>query len=129
MKNNIQLTFKLFLKAVFTLVAVFMLGGCKNDKFNSGAENQQQDIQAVPIKGLCGAKNDSCTTGTFLDVVDTEVQFLWTCKGANGGADIACSNNKPVNGWCGALNNTCMTGNFTDVTDSEKEFIWSCKGA
>jgi uncharacterized repeat protein (TIGR02543 family) len=55
----------------------------------------------LAVNGACGTSNNVCFAGTSVDVTDSEVQYLWSCNGTNGGTNISCALDKPINGKCG----------------------------
>jgi len=50
----------------------------------------------IPINGSCGAARNSCTSGTFSDATDTGTEYLWQCRGINGGTGANCSLPMPL---------------------------------
>jgi hypothetical protein len=86
---------------------------------------------ATPINGVCGGK-DTCTSGTFVDIADTEADYLWKCKGIDGGTNSSCSKPippavTPVDAVCGVKLNVCTSGNFVDLDDTATDYKWKCK--
>jgi hypothetical protein len=67
-------------------------------------------------------------SGTLNDIADSGTNYLWNCKGLNGGTDASCSLAKPVNGVCGATNNACTSGTLNDIADSGTNYLWNCTG-
>lgn len=52
--------------------------------------------QVVPINGICGLTVNSCNTGSFVEVADSSIRYLWTCNGSNGGQSASCNLGKPA---------------------------------
>jgi hypothetical protein len=42
------------------------------------------------INGRCSNLVNTCTSGVFMDIVDTATDFVWQCLGSNGGMRAAC---------------------------------------
>lgn len=49
----------------------------------------------TPINGSCSSTLNQCAVGGFLDLVDTDFQYQWSCLGSNGGAAVTCSSVRP----------------------------------
>lgn len=84
----------------------------------------------TPVTGSCGTTNNACNAGSLSDTADSSTNYLWSCMGANGGADASCSIAKPVqvSGTCGTTNNACTAGTLSDTADSSTDYLWSCMG-
>ncbi|MEO5367406.1 MAG: hypothetical protein H7831_13865, partial [Magnetococcus sp. WYHC-3] len=85
-----------------------------------------------PQNGSCSQTLNTCTTGTFSDIADTDTNHLWQCLGSNGGTNASCSLPKdvttPVNGICSTSLNQCTKGVFSDIDDSSTNYLWKCEG-
>ena len=75
----------------------------------------------VVVDGVCGTLRDSCTTGTFADVVDDATNSLWSCVGNNGGSTASCSHIKPT-GTIGTTDTKLNGGGVTTI-------LWSAANA
>jgi len=50
------------------------------------------------INGQCGNIRNSCTSGNFVDVQDTDTDYLWRCDGINEGTSTNCHEMKLIVG-------------------------------
>lgn len=91
--------------------------------------NKPTDPTAV--SGVCGINNNACTDGTLFDTADTQTEYLWECRGSNGGVTRSCSQSiasAPVIGVCSGSSENCTSGDFIDQDDSPIKFVWMCRG-
>lgn len=118
-------------KFAIALTTLFILSGCTQDVDFKDTSNTQQG-SPDPVNGTCGTKDNICTKGVPVDVADSDTQFLWSCKGANGGRNVSCKLDKPtppLNAACGGTNNSCISGTLVDIADSGTHYLWTCNGA
>lgn len=120
-------------KIIVTLAMVFVFCGCTQNgtDFKNTDGGLQGKKSPEPVNGVCGAKDNICTSGVSVDVVDSDTQFLWACRGDNGGRNVSCKLDKPVpptNAACGTTNNSCISGTLVDIADSATQYLWTCTG-
>lgn len=119
-------------KIIVTLATVIVFCGCTQDTGFKGGDSELQGKKSPdPVNGVCGAKDNLCTTGVSVDVADSDTQFLWACRGDNGGRNVSCKLDKPVpptNAACGTTNNLCISGTLVDIADSATQYLWTCTG-
>jgi len=82
----------------------------------------------IPINGVCGTTQNSCTAGTSLDVSDTSSYYKWNCQGINGGTTASCQLEKPIDGKCGTTPYGCDKGLIKDADSTETDYKWKCVG-
>jgi hypothetical protein len=90
----------------------------------------------VVTNGACGGTSNTCTAGSPSGYLAGSCggSQTWTCQGANGGSNAACSiaNAACINGACNGIFNsytlptaTCAAGNPTSVSGSGP-WTWGC---
>ena len=101
----------------------------------------------TPVHGQAGTSRNTCASGSFRDMADTDRKYRWQCRGLNGGNDVIAamfkpkpvdevggrpqkplSDSAPVNAMAGSGVNSCRLGNLKDLPDTLNEFIWKCEG-
>jgi len=87
-------------------------------------------VKGSKIDGKCGTTKDDCTSGGFLDIADSNINYMWKCNGINGGITKVCSLNKIVktDGKCGIKQNTCISGRPVPLYGTSKLNRWKCVG-
>lgn len=99
----------------------------------SGSASCSSGYCAPPVTGSCNnAIVNGCSAGDLVDLTDNSTDYLWQCKGLNGGPDSPqCSKAKPSSlaGSCGNSINTCNAGSFSDTADDTTNFNWQCLGS
>ena len=71
-------------------------GGQYRSAFVAAMWGAYRNSPGIPINGSCGAARNSCTSGTFSDATDTGTEYLWQCRGINGGTGANCSLPMPL---------------------------------
>ena len=85
------------------------------------------------VDGVCGTERQTCSAGKKGYLPDTPTEYLWKCKGLNGGEDVECSKEVPhisaINGVCGETNETCTIGIPNPAPhDTNTLYRWTCLG-
>ncbi len=53
----------------------------------------------ISVNGKCGSTRNACISGSFSDLTDSSISYLWKCMGKNGGMSVSCSLRKPSSGY------------------------------
>ena len=90
------------------------------------------------VHGECSSALNSCDSGSYGHLSDTQEQYRWKCLGTNGGVNATCSFCKPERsatdepsaiGRCGSALNSCEVGTFKNLPDTEEYYRWQCTGS
>lgn len=80
------------------------------------------------INWACWITINTCTAWSFLDVVDSTTQNLWSCNWLDWWSDASCSIDIPIAWVCWSTVNSCTAWNFVDVTNISGYYRWRCEG-
>jgi hypothetical protein len=69
------------------------------------------------INGTCGTAKNTCKAGDFADISDSDLYYLWNCKGKNGGTTKSCQLAKPAT--CSSKGGVCVTS-YSGMTSGIK---------
>ena len=94
-------------------------------------------LNTDPIKGSCGNALDTCQTGDFKDVSDTQTHYKWQCVGISGGSTDDCqevisSSNQPPSScpsgqyYSRTVCENVSPDNSTCQLQNDGCYAWSC---